>query len=144
MGVFVEKNYAYPKVLNQQEQLIGWGHLFCHLRYLLLTYLIQLILWYLTAPQNNKTYLPFQRNFARHVIKELCEFMCRSSSKIYIFPAYFAKRKLISHFLCKYSKALAKITCGVIWGWEMSTWRTEPVIIFQRAIIFATLRSIWL
>ena len=43
---------------------------------------------------------------------------------MYIFPTYFAKRNFSSHFLCKFLKALANKICDVMWGWEVSTWRT--------------------
>ena len=44
---------------------------------------------------------------------------------MYIFPTYLAKQNFRSHFLRKIFKALANKICDVMWGCEISTWRTE-------------------
>ena len=46
-------------------------------------------------------------------------------TKKYLFPTYFAKWNFRSHFLCKFLKPLANKICDIMWGWEISTWRTE-------------------
>ena len=38
------------------------------------------------------------------------------TTKMYIFPTYFAQRNFRRHFLCKFFKALAKKICDTMWG----------------------------
>ena len=63
---------------------------------------------------------------------------------MYIFPTYFAKRNFRSHFLRKFLKPLANKICDVMWGWEISTWRTEHSNYLPKSHHGCNLRCIWL
>ena len=63
---------------------------------------------------------------------------------MYIFPTYLAKRNFRSHFLCKFLRALANKICDVMWGWEISTWRTEHINYLPKSHHVCNLRCIWL
>ena len=64
--------------------------------------------------------------------------------KMYIFPTYFTRRSFQSHFLHKFLKALANKICDVMWGWEISTWRTEHSNYLPKSHPGCNLRCIWL
>ena len=63
---------------------------------------------------------------------------------MYIFLTYFAKLNLRSHFLRKYLKTMANKTCYVMWGWEISTWRTEHSNHLPKNHYGCNFRCIWL
>ena len=64
--------------------------------------------------------------------------------KMYIFPTYYAKRNLRSHFLRKFLKALTNKICDVMWGLEISTWRTEHSNYLPKSHHGWNLRCMWL
>ena len=63
---------------------------------------------------------------------------------MYIFPTYFAKRILRSHFLHNCLKALANKIYDVMWRWKVSTWRTEHNNYLPNSNHGCNLRCIWL
>ena len=66
------------------------------------------------------------------------------TTKIYTSPTYFAKRNFRIHFLRKFLKPLANKICDVMWGWEISTWRTEHSNYLPKSHHRCNLRCIWL
>ena len=56
----------------------------------------------------------------------------------------FEKRNFRIHFHRKFLKPLANKICDVMWGWEISTWRTEHSNYLPKSHHGWNLRCIWL
>ena len=63
---------------------------------------------------------------------------------MFIFLICFEKRNFRIHFHRKFLKPLANKICDVMWGWEISTWRTEHSNYLPKSHQCCNLRCIWL
>ena len=63
---------------------------------------------------------------------------------MYILPNYFAKRNFRSYFLRNIFKLLPSKIYDVMWGWEISTWRTEHSKYLPKSHLGCNFWCIWL